>query len=318
MNKLRFSFWFPAVFKVQALYDYEATSDEELTFKEGDIIKVFRTDDNGVDDGFWEGILGNQRGVFPSLVVEEVPNSAPVVDSTESPMENHVQGNFLPVKADVDIPSESQGAQGNFTGKKRDDYIELPPNYQPGTSTYLPVESNSLSPLESTLQPVRPAPPVPRLRCKTENTSSIIKPDSTANNRPNSRELGRPNSMYDMKTSDYVNTTDLSSRSAPSTADYVNYSEIPSTSSNSAVPSSHKSTADYVNVSDLPIEHAVAKVSYVGSSDYKGGTSSPLAIPPPSQGSSPRSKRSSKAVPPKPPPPTKKPTLIAKIPTSNV
>ena len=60
----------------RALYDYEATSDEELSFYEGEIIGIIRR--NGihgpdVDDGWWEGILmsDNQRGVFPSLVVEE-------------------------------------------------------------------------------------------------------------------------------------------------------------------------------------------------------------------------------------------------------
>ena len=56
---------------MKALYDYEATDDEELSFKEGDIIMVTNKDDEGIDDGWWEGMIQGRKGVFPSLVVEE-------------------------------------------------------------------------------------------------------------------------------------------------------------------------------------------------------------------------------------------------------
>lgn len=60
----------------RALYDYEATSDEELSFFEGDILVILRRcgiHDDDVDDGWWEGQLlpDGPKGVFPSLVVEE-------------------------------------------------------------------------------------------------------------------------------------------------------------------------------------------------------------------------------------------------------
>lgn len=61
----------------RALYDYDATSDEELTFYEGEVIAILRRrgvhGDGDVDDGWWEGQLlpDGPRGVFPSLVVEE-------------------------------------------------------------------------------------------------------------------------------------------------------------------------------------------------------------------------------------------------------
>ncbi|XP_076071244.1 F-BAR and double SH3 domains protein 2-like isoform X2 [Mytilus galloprovincialis] len=54
----------------RALYDYSGLSDEELSFNEGMLIKVLRKDDNGVDDGYWEGEINGKVGVFPSLVVE--------------------------------------------------------------------------------------------------------------------------------------------------------------------------------------------------------------------------------------------------------
>ncbi|KAF3422055.1 hypothetical protein E2986_01132 [Frieseomelitta varia] len=53
-----------------ALYDYDATCDEELSFLEGDILKVVRKEPHDVDDGWWEGELRGQRGLFPSLIVE--------------------------------------------------------------------------------------------------------------------------------------------------------------------------------------------------------------------------------------------------------
>lgn len=57
---------------VKALYDYEGTSEEELSFVEGTIIRILRKDENGIDDGFWEGEVNGRVGVFPSLVVEEL------------------------------------------------------------------------------------------------------------------------------------------------------------------------------------------------------------------------------------------------------
>lgn len=58
------------------MYDYDATGSDEITFEEGDIIKVLKREPNGVDDGWWLGELrtGNRSGttgLFPSLVVEE-------------------------------------------------------------------------------------------------------------------------------------------------------------------------------------------------------------------------------------------------------
>ena len=55
---------------LKAVYDYTAQYDEELSFPEGAVIKLLRTDENGVDDGWWEGSYQGKVGVFPSLVVE--------------------------------------------------------------------------------------------------------------------------------------------------------------------------------------------------------------------------------------------------------
>lgn len=54
-----------------ALYDYDATAEDELTFEEGQIIKIITKTARGVDDGWWEGELDGKFGNFPSLVVDE-------------------------------------------------------------------------------------------------------------------------------------------------------------------------------------------------------------------------------------------------------
>ncbi|XP_055603690.1 protein nervous wreck [Uranotaenia lowii] len=70
-----------------ALYDYDATAEDELTFEEGQIIKLITKSPHGVDDGWWEGELGGKIGNFPSLVVEECDeNGEPLTDAEdESP-----------------------------------------------------------------------------------------------------------------------------------------------------------------------------------------------------------------------------------------
>nr|XP_045612891.1 protein nervous wreck-like [Procambarus clarkii] len=55
----------------RAMYDYEATCPEEISFSEGQIIRILKRSVHDVDDGWWEGEVDGQLGLFPSLVVEE-------------------------------------------------------------------------------------------------------------------------------------------------------------------------------------------------------------------------------------------------------
>ncbi|KAI8126202.1 F-BAR and double SH3 domains protein 2 [Lucilia cuprina] len=67
-----------------ALYDYDATAEDELTFEEGQIIKIVTKTAHGVDDGWWEGELDGKFGNFPSLVVEECDeNGEPLTEGGE-------------------------------------------------------------------------------------------------------------------------------------------------------------------------------------------------------------------------------------------
>ena len=66
----------PSVTMLYAMYEYTAQYDEELSFPEGARIELLRTDDNGVDDGWWEGRYEGKVGVFPSVVVEVLSNDS--------------------------------------------------------------------------------------------------------------------------------------------------------------------------------------------------------------------------------------------------
>ena len=57
---------------MRAAYDYYGSTADELSFTEGTLIRIIRKDENGIDDGFWEGEVNGRVGVFPSLVVEEL------------------------------------------------------------------------------------------------------------------------------------------------------------------------------------------------------------------------------------------------------
>ncbi|KAG5440467.1 hypothetical protein PCK2_000495, partial [Pneumocystis canis] len=74
---------------VRALYDFNSPELSSLNFVAGDIIKVL----NKLENGWWDGILGNQRGWFPSNYVEHLKeNELNSVSSTANSMHN--ESNF--------------------------------------------------------------------------------------------------------------------------------------------------------------------------------------------------------------------------------
>ncbi|KAK9537579.1 hypothetical protein VZT92_005183 [Zoarces viviparus] len=55
--------------KCKALYSYTPEQDDELTFKEGDLLDIYGKEENG----WWFGKLHGKKGYFPSTYVEELP-----------------------------------------------------------------------------------------------------------------------------------------------------------------------------------------------------------------------------------------------------
>lgn len=52
--------------KATALYDYEATADDEISFDPNDII----THIEQIDEGWWRGLCKNRYGLFPANYVQ--------------------------------------------------------------------------------------------------------------------------------------------------------------------------------------------------------------------------------------------------------
>ncbi len=55
--------------EVLVLFDYDSQADDELTIRKGDVI----TEVIQQDGGWWEGVQGNRRGVFPDNFVRVSP-----------------------------------------------------------------------------------------------------------------------------------------------------------------------------------------------------------------------------------------------------
>ncbi|XP_031346627.1 protein nervous wreck isoform X2 [Photinus pyralis] len=138
-----------------ALYDYEGEGEEELTFEEGQIIKVLSKCAHSVDDGWWQGELEGQIGNFPSLVVEECdeygepltnqwdetpPCSAPpvftppdipnflmtseVIVTQAAPMVDHTTLNEQDQENENDVAEEKKREQGKFAMEMSPDQHE--------------------------------------------------------------------------------------------------------------------------------------------------------------------------------------------------
>jgi len=64
--------------EVLVLFDYDGQADDELTIRKGDVILEVKKQDGG----WWEGLLGSKRGVFPDnfvTVVSEAEMSNPLI-----------------------------------------------------------------------------------------------------------------------------------------------------------------------------------------------------------------------------------------------
>ncbi len=57
---------FVTTFFCRAKYDYQSADDASLSFRRGDIVEVLTR----LDTGWWDGLLGEERGWFPSNYVD--------------------------------------------------------------------------------------------------------------------------------------------------------------------------------------------------------------------------------------------------------
>lgn len=78
----------------QALYDYDAQGEDELSLRKGQLVEILSRDVKiSGDEGWWTGKIGDKVGIFPSNFVEEVEESSGrsgrsnVFDEEDQPIE---------------------------------------------------------------------------------------------------------------------------------------------------------------------------------------------------------------------------------------
>ncbi|XP_012733948.2 F-BAR and double SH3 domains protein 1 isoform X1 [Fundulus heteroclitus] len=95
----------------KALYSYQAQSAEELSFQEGELIRVIRCSHGEVDDGFWEGELDGRIGLFPSVLVELLHDEDEEEEKDEKdPLHT---ATIPPCSPPIPIPSASGGGSAD-------------------------------------------------------------------------------------------------------------------------------------------------------------------------------------------------------------
>jgi len=119
----------------KALYDYDATDENEVSFKANDIINLLQKHESG----WWQGEINGKTGMFPSNFVEEILSSSST--KTEAPPVENVKkiralydyegkddGELPMTEGDVlNFESEKEGWYFCFNSKN--DYGRVPSNY---------------------------------------------------------------------------------------------------------------------------------------------------------------------------------------------
>lgn len=145
----------------RALYNYDGTNDDELSFKEGDFIHLISKDAG--DPGWWRGELNGKEGVFPD-------NFAAIIQDSEKEKPKKPPP---PVKSPVVPKPELRVGEKRFTPPKPEERDEKP----------------SLE-----LKPSKPAAPQvpPKKPILVNKSNSLVKPACIPPKRPEKPAFSTP------------------------------------------------------------------------------------------------------------------------------
>ncbi|XP_062869802.1 F-BAR and double SH3 domains protein 2 [Trichomycterus rosablanca] len=161
----------------KALYDYQAQTEDELSFPEGAIIRILNKD-NQEDDGFWEGEFNGSVGVFPAVLVEDLtaPNCEDAHTSMETQGSPCTQGR--PSRPSSMIQYQPQSCSSPISSPLATPTLPSPVS-SPVSSTALPLSSpRTLNGFH------RPAPAPPKTPANNHAHSSTPPPKYPADGRP--------------------------------------------------------------------------------------------------------------------------------------
>ncbi|MGH0155993.1 UNVERIFIED_CONTAM: hypothetical protein FKN15_050927 [Acipenser sinensis] len=70
--------------RCKVMFDYTATTEDELDLKKGDIVVITNKDTD--DEGWWEGELNGKHGFFPDNFVMVLPAACLMLENTDRPL----------------------------------------------------------------------------------------------------------------------------------------------------------------------------------------------------------------------------------------
>lgn len=116
----------PPTLFVRALYDYNADDHTSLSFRQGDVIQVL----NQLETGWWDGVMGNVRGWFPS-------NYCAIITDPNEIEEHLARRRYMTETGDTDADS---GGDDDYYDDDRDDQDYTPSNNPRDSQPILPIE----------------------------------------------------------------------------------------------------------------------------------------------------------------------------------
>ncbi|CAE6530608.1 unnamed protein product [Rhizoctonia solani] len=105
----------PLSFWVRAAYDYQSTDDSLLSFSRGDIIEVLGM----LPSGWWDGLIGNERGWLPSnfvVTISDAEAEAELTHTADAALPDFVRHLWLP-----EVQPNGQIVYVNGAGQRRTD-----------------------------------------------------------------------------------------------------------------------------------------------------------------------------------------------------
>ncbi|KAG6897764.1 hypothetical protein C0992_011433 [Termitomyces sp. T32_za158] len=109
----------------RALYDYEAQSESSLSFRKGEVIEVLTQEPSG----WWDGLLGDERGWFPSNYVQVI--SEEEAERIFLAQSSGTESSMSQTLADPSLVDRSHGMMRGM-GPETEEWLEnetLPPRY---------------------------------------------------------------------------------------------------------------------------------------------------------------------------------------------
>uniref|UniRef100_A0A8C4PH95 CD2 associated protein n=1 Tax=Equus asinus asinus TaxID=83772 RepID=A0A8C4PH95_EQUAS len=205
----------------RTLFAYEGTNEDELTFKEGEIIHLISKETG--EAGWWKGELNGKEGVFPdnfALQISELDKDFPViltlfVSSAPKPELIAAEKKYFPVK-----PEEKDEKSVLEQKPSKPAAPQVPPK-----KPTPPTKANNLLRSSATVftkrpeKPVPPPPPVAKINGEVSTISSKFETEPISKSKLDSEQLPlRPKSVdldsftvRSSKESDLVNFDDIAS-----------------------------------------------------------------------------------------------------------